>query len=94
MNPAPGTPNGGGICSGQRSESFHSWHEGGAHFLFGDGTVRFLSENVDHTQYGKCRSDTPSTFNGVISQNLQNAAVVGVYQRLFGMRDGMEVTGF
>ena len=28
-----------------------SVHEGGAHFLFGDGTVRFLSETMDHSTY-------------------------------------------
>jgi len=28
-------------------DDYHSWHTGGVHFLFGDGRVRFLSENVD-----------------------------------------------
>ncbi len=33
------------------SESFSSIHVGGAHFLFGDGRVRFLSENMDKALY-------------------------------------------
>ena len=31
--------------------SFGSFHEGGAFFLFADGQVRFLSENIDQTTY-------------------------------------------
>jgi prepilin-type N-terminal cleavage/methylation domain-containing protein len=30
---------------------FKSRHVGGAHFLFGDGSARFLSENIDHDTY-------------------------------------------
>jgi len=30
---------------------FNSYHTGGAHFLLGDGTVRFISENVDGPTY-------------------------------------------
>ncbi|HET6422555.1 MAG TPA: DUF1559 domain-containing protein, partial [Planctomycetaceae bacterium] len=30
---------------------FCSQHVGGAHFLMGDGTVRFISENVDFATY-------------------------------------------
>jgi prepilin-type N-terminal cleavage/methylation domain-containing protein/prepilin-type processing-associated H-X9-DG protein len=29
-------------------DDYSSWHTGGVHFLFGDGRVRFLSENVDY----------------------------------------------
>jgi prepilin-type N-terminal cleavage/methylation domain-containing protein len=31
--------------------TFGSWHEGGAFFTLGDGSVRFISENVDLTLY-------------------------------------------
>ena len=30
---------------------FKSRHTGGAQFLFGDGSVHFLSENIDHGTY-------------------------------------------
>lgn len=32
-------------------EAAGSWHVGGAHFLFGDGSVRFLSENMHMPTY-------------------------------------------
>ena len=31
--------------------SFGSNHEGGAHFLYGDGSARFISESVDFNVY-------------------------------------------
>ena len=33
--------------------SFGSWHVGGAHFSMADGTVRFISDNVDLQLYRK-----------------------------------------
>jgi len=33
------------------SRGFNSGHIGGAHFVMGDGSVRFLSENIDHRTY-------------------------------------------
>ncbi len=35
------------------SQGFKSRHVGGAHFLLGDGTVRFISENIDYLTYQK-----------------------------------------
>ncbi len=35
------------------SDGFGSMHEGGCHFLLCDGAVRFVSENVDITTYGR-----------------------------------------
>lgn len=34
-------------CSNARSTGFLSFHVGGAHFLMGDGAVRFISQNID-----------------------------------------------
>lgn len=34
-----------------RSIGFRSRHPGGANFLMGDGTVRFIGENIDHAVY-------------------------------------------
>ncbi|MDB5343454.1 MAG: xcpT 37 [Schlesneria sp.] len=35
------------------SMGFKSRHVGGAHFLLGDGSIRFISENVDYNTYQK-----------------------------------------
>ncbi|QDT44250.1 Type II secretion system protein G precursor [Gimesia alba] len=39
------------LINGTREWAFSSRHTGGAHFLLGDGAVRFLSENLDGTTY-------------------------------------------
>lgn len=39
------------LINGPGNSSFGSLHKGGAHFLFGDGRVQFLSENMDGTTY-------------------------------------------
>ena len=46
------------------SPSFGSLHIGGAHFLMGDGTVRFVSENIDMGVYcatASCDGGEPKT---------------------------------
>jgi prepilin-type N-terminal cleavage/methylation domain-containing protein len=62
--------------------SFHSAHVGGAHFLMGDGSVRFVSENIDHSQTNYVAS--PSNLGGPY----------GTYQRLAGINDGQIVSEF
>ncbi|MFG0295258.1 MAG: DUF1559 domain-containing protein, partial [Maioricimonas sp. JB045] len=83
MNPPEGIPN----ATGLRSESFHSAHEGGVHFLMGDGSVRFISENIEHTAHAWTnnanRYDLPN-----------NGAGYGLYQRLFSIWDNMVVSEF
>jgi prepilin-type processing-associated H-X9-DG protein len=37
--------------NGGAEEAAGSFHPGGAHFLMGDGSVQFLSENMDMTTY-------------------------------------------
>jgi prepilin-type N-terminal cleavage/methylation domain-containing protein len=44
-----GTGNGGPCpinCTNIRGNGFHCFHTGGAHFLMGDGAVKFVSENI------------------------------------------------
>jgi len=40
-----------GTCSGCRWENMASFHVGGAQALLGDGSVRFISENIDATTF-------------------------------------------
>ena len=62
--------------------AFHSNHVGGAHFLMGDGSVKFVSENIDHTDTNFVAS--PSNLYGPY----------GTYQRLSGINDGQILGDF
>jgi len=72
----------GPLVGGQVHHSFHSEHTGGAHFLLCDGSVRFVSENIDHT-------GTPL---GAGAVNLNGP--FGTYQRLSAINDGQPVSDF
>jgi type II secretory pathway pseudopilin PulG len=52
--------------AGDFRRNYSSLHEGGAHFLMGDGAVRFISENVDHNI---ATASTDSTMERLMSRD-------------------------
>lgn len=67
---------------GGDDDSFGSYHEGGAHFLFADGGVRFISENID----AKTRVGRDYVCGG--------GANYGIYNRLGTLNDGLPVGSY
>ncbi|QDT89424.1 DUF1559 domain-containing protein [Gimesia algae] len=57
---------------------FSSQHVGGCHFLLGDGTVRFISENINSSDYN----------------STAGAAAMGTYQKLAIINDGQVLGEF
>jgi prepilin-type processing-associated H-X9-DG protein len=69
-----------------RLQSFGSMHAGGGQFLMADGSVRFVSENVQHTGRAFLATDMYDRANG--------GAGYGLYQRLFSKDDGLPLADF
>jgi len=74
LNPPPGAD--------KYWRAFGSMHSGGAHFLFGDGRVQFISETIDHTSSGWPANGNPTFVN------------MGIYQRLSVIDDGRPLDSF
>ncbi len=66
------------LKSGPAHRGFSSQHVGGCHFLLGDGTVRFISENINSSDY--------NSSNG--------PAAMGTYQKLAIINDGQVLGEF
>jgi prepilin-type N-terminal cleavage/methylation domain-containing protein/prepilin-type processing-associated H-X9-DG protein len=80
---------------------YHSEHTGGSQFVFADGHVAFVSENIHHTF--RCAFGNPTvqnTGNPSCAGTLPLASDpnantnFGTYQRLFGRADGFVVGEF
>ncbi len=46
-------PDGSCVINCNSRWNFHSFHTGGAHFVLADGTVRFLSQNIDRLTFNR-----------------------------------------
>ncbi|MCA9027793.1 MAG: DUF1559 domain-containing protein [Planctomycetaceae bacterium] len=50
--------------NGPRDDSFASQHTGGAHMLFADGSVHFISENIDMVTFGNLADKADGNVTG------------------------------
>ncbi len=64
----------GPYIGGDKHLAFHSYHTGGANFGMCDGSVQFISENIQHTNTDFVAGAIPS---------------FGLYQRLASINDGL-----
>lgn len=86
-NPTTSTTSPGSGDAGCARHGIGSEHTGGAQFLMGDGSVRFISENIAHNPI----AETATTCTGM---NISQAGPGFTYQNLFFINDGNVVSDF
>jgi prepilin-type processing-associated H-X9-DG protein len=63
-------------ATGEKQKAFHSYHTGGAQFVFVDGSVHFISDSIEHTN---------TNFN---APGVGEFGPYGLYQKLASIDDG------
>ncbi len=66
----------GPYTGGEKHKAFHSYHAGGAQFAMVDGSIQFISQNIEHTN------------TNFIASPSNVAGPYGMYQKLAAIDDG------